>query len=80
MKINLKPRTGLILSLLSAVVTYFSCFTPVVAALLGSIGLGVLTGYLEYVLWPILFIFIGITIASYLRNRKSRSKRKERKI
>jgi mercuric ion transport protein len=75
MKINVKPRTGLILSLLSGLVTYFSCFTPIVATLLGSIGLGALTGYLEYILWPILFVLIGITITSYLRHRKLEAKR-----
>ena len=71
---NMKPGTGFILSLLGAVVTYFSCYTPIVAALLGSIGLGAVAGYLEYILWPILLLLIGITVASYLRNRKSKTK------
>jgi mercuric ion transport protein len=77
MGINIKPKTGLVLSLLGAVATYFSCYTPIVAALLGSIGLGAVAGYLEYILWPILLLLIGITVASYLRNRKLKTKRLE---
>jgi mercuric ion transport protein len=44
------------------------CFTPVLVLLLGAVGLAALTGYLDYVLFPALAFFIGLTIyAAYRR-------------
>ena len=51
-------KTGLIGSTIAAV----CCVTPVLTVTLGFIGLGAMTGYLDYVLLPALALFIGITI------------------
>ena len=37
------------------------CFTPVLVLLLGALGLSALVGILDYVLLPVLAIFIAIT-------------------
>ena len=55
---NFNPlKTGIIGSFIAAL----CCFTPALVVLLGAIGLGWLTGYLDYVLFPVLFIFLGLT-------------------
>ena len=49
------------------IVTAFCCFTPVLAVSLGATGLGVLTGYLDYVLLPALCIFVIIMIYALVK-------------
>jgi mercuric ion transport protein len=56
-------KTGIIGSL----VAVLCCFTPILAVLLGALGLGWLTGYLDYVLFPVLFIFLALTVYGYSR-------------
>jgi mercuric ion transport protein len=60
-------RTGLI----GAVVTAVCCFTPVLAILLLATGLGAATGYLDFVLFPALAIFIGLAVHGYLKQKNS---------
>ena len=43
------------------------CFTPVLLVLLGAVGLGAMTGYLDYVLLPALAFFVGLTIYAVVR-------------
>ena len=45
------------------------CFTPVLVVLLGAVGLAALTGYLDYVLFPALAFFIGLTIYAAYRSK-----------
>jgi len=59
-------KTGIIGSLVAAL----CCFTPILVILLGALGLGWLTGYLDYVLFPVLFIFLGLTAYGYYRQSK----------
>lgn len=59
--------TGLIGSGLVAL----CCFTPVLVVLLGVIGLGAITGYLDYVLLPALAVFLGVTVYAVSRNRQT---------
>ncbi|HEC60543.1 MAG TPA: mercury resistance system transport protein MerF [Methylophaga sp.] len=47
------------------------CFTPILLILLGAVGLGALTGYLDYVLIPALIAFIGLTIYAVWRKQKA---------
>ena len=64
---NFNPlKTGIIGSLVAAL----CCFTPILAMLLGVLGLGWLTGYLDYVLFPVLFIFLGLTVYGYSHQLK----------
>lgn len=60
-------QTGIIGSLVAAL----CCFTPILVVLLSVLGLGWLTGYLDYVLFPVLVIFLGLTAYGYYRQSKS---------
>ena len=59
-------KTGVIGSAIIAL----CCFTPILVVTLGIVGLGAVTGYLDYVLFPGLVAFVGITI--YALTRKQR--------
>ncbi len=48
--------------LTGSVIALLCCFTPLLVVLLGAVGLGALTGYLDYVLLPALAVFLGITV------------------
>ncbi len=58
-------RAGII----GAVIAALCCFTPVLVFLLGVLGLSALTGYLDYVLFPALVFFIGLTFYALSRKR-----------
>ncbi len=58
-------KTGVI----GSVITAACCFTPALTATLGLIGLGAVTGYLDYILLPGLGIFVGITVYALGRRR-----------
>ncbi len=60
-------KTGVI----GTVVTAICCFTPVLAVTVGLIGVGAITGYLDYVLFPALAVFVGITIYAVVRRRRA---------
>ncbi len=62
-------RTGAI----GAVIAAICCFTPVLIILLAAVGLGALTGYLDYVLIPALLIFLGILGYGLVLRRKERA-------
>jgi mercuric ion transport protein len=46
------------------------CFTPVLVVLLGAVGLSAAVGWLDYVLFPALVSFLGLTVFA-LWNRRS---------
>jgi mercuric ion transport protein len=50
------------LGIIGSVIAALCCFTPVLVVLLGAIGLSALVGVLDYVLLPVLAIFIAITV------------------
>ena len=50
-----------------SVVAALCCFTPILVILLGAMGLSAVVGYLDYVLFPALAIFIVITIYALLK-------------
>jgi len=58
-------RTGII----GAIIAALCCFTPVLVILFGVVGLSALVGWLDYVLFPALAIFTGITIYALIRRR-----------
>ena len=51
------------------VVAALCCDTPVLAILLGVVGLSAWVGWLDYVLIPALAVFIGITLYAMRRRR-----------
>ncbi len=61
-------RTGVIGSVVAAI----CCVTPVLVVLVTAVGLSAVVGYLDYVLFPALAVFLAITgYALYLRSRRS---------
>ena len=61
-------RTGIIGSVVAAV----CCFTPVLVVLLGAVGLSAWLGWLDYVLFPALAVFLALTAYGvYLRRRRA---------
>ena len=61
-------RTGVIGSVIAAI----CCVTPVLVVLVTAVGLSAVVGYLDYVLFPALAVFLAITgYALYLRSRRS---------
>jgi mercuric ion transport protein len=67
----MKHRKRLITGLIGTFVVLLCCATPILVILLGTIGLGAITGYLDYVLIPVLAVFIGLTLNSYSKYQKS---------
>ncbi len=61
-------RTGVI----GTVVAAICCVTPVLVVLVTAVGLSAVVGYLDYVLFPVLAVFLAITgYALYLRSRRT---------
>lgn len=52
------------------IITALCCFTPILVVLLGIIGLTSLIGYLDYVLFPALAFFIGLTLYAFWRKHQ----------
>jgi mercuric ion transport protein len=62
-------RVGIIGSVIAAL----CCFTPVLVVLLGAIGLSALVGVLDYVLLPVLTIFVAITVYALWKRKTVQS-------
>jgi mercuric ion transport protein len=58
---------------IGAVVAALCCFTPILVILVTAVGLSWTVGYLDYVLLPALFIFVGITLYALWRNQTNSS-------
>jgi mercuric ion transport protein len=55
---------------IGAVVVALCCFTPILVILFAAVGFSWAVGYLDYVLLPALFIFIGLTIYAVWRRQR----------
>ncbi|MGH7253621.1 MAG: mercury resistance system transport protein MerF [Nitrospiraceae bacterium] len=51
-------------------ITAVCCFTPVLPWALGLVGLTLLVPYLDYVLFPLLALFLGIALWGWHRARR----------
>ncbi|MBI2311458.1 MAG: mercury resistance system transport protein MerF [Betaproteobacteria bacterium] len=61
-------KTGIAGSVIAAV----CCFTPILVIVLGAAGLAAWIGWLDYVLWPALALFLGITAYALWRRNAQR--------
>lgn len=57
----MKNETLLKVGIVGTIVAALCCFTPILVILLGAVGLSALVGWLDYVLFPALAIFLAIT-------------------
>lgn len=64
-KNNKLLKTGIIGAAISAV----CCVTPILVILFSTVGLSALTGYLDYVLFPALAIFLAIIFYALWKRR-----------
>ena len=60
-------RTGIIGTMIAAL----CCFTPILVVVLGAVGLSAWLGWLDYVLFPALAVFIALTIYGLYRRQRS---------
>ena len=67
MKDTIILKTGVAGSIIAAV----CCFTPALVILLGAVGLSAWLGWIDYVLFPALAIFLSVT--AYGRWRRQRA-------
>ena len=58
-------KAGVIGSFIAAL----CCFTPILVILFGALGLSALVSYLDYVLFPILGLFLAIIVVALVTNR-----------
>ncbi|HFB55580.1 MAG TPA: mercury resistance system transport protein MerF [Hellea balneolensis] len=66
----MKIRSLLGVGIIGTIIAALCCFTPILVLLLGAVGLSALTGYLDYVLFPALAIFILLTVYAVWRKQK----------
>ncbi len=60
-------RTGIIGSVVAAV----CCFTPALVVLVTAVGLSAVIGYLDYVLFPALGLFLALTAYALYRGKRA---------
>ena len=65
--------TLLKVGVIGSIITAICCFTPLLVVFFAALGLAWLVGYLDYVLFPALAVFLGITIYSIWRLRCAKS-------
>jgi mercuric ion transport protein len=67
--IRLMKKSLLKTGVIGSVITALCCFTPILVILFGALGLSALIGYLDYVLFPLLGIFLVLIVVSLVINR-----------
>ncbi|WP_281976249.1 mercury resistance system transport protein MerF [Halobacillus litoralis] len=65
----MKGNKWFIGSLTGFFVTLLCCATPLLVILLGLLGLGAWVGYLDYVLIPLLIVFLILVVSSYKKKK-----------
>lgn len=58
------------IGIIGTILTALCCFTPVLVLLLGALGLAAVVGYLDYVLFPLLAVFILLLIVGWYRRSR----------
>ncbi len=66
----MKDRTLLRTGIAGTIIAAICCFTPVLVVLLGVVGLSAVTGYLDFVLFPLLAFFLGLTVYAVWRRQR----------
>ena len=61
----------LLTGVIGTIVAVVCCFTPILVVLLGVVGLSAAIGYLDFVLFPTLAIFLAITGFALWRRKKT---------
>ena len=67
----MKDRNLLRTGIIGSVVTALCCVTPVLVIALGALGLSAAVGGLDFVLFPLLAVFLGLTGYALYRHRRA---------
>ena len=59
------------LGVFGTVVAALCCFTPILVVGVTIVGLSAIVGWLDYVLYPALFFFVGLTVYAVRRRQAS---------
>ena len=71
MRAERSDRRLLTTGIIGTVIVALCCFTPVLVVLFGLVGLSAVLGWLDYVLFPALAFFIGLTIYAVWRRQRT---------
>lgn len=66
----MNDRKALRFGVIGTVVVALCCFTPVLVILFGVVGLSAVVGYLDFVLFPALAFFVGLTLYALWRRNQ----------
>ncbi len=72
----MKDRTLLRTGLIGSAVAAVCCFTPALVILVSAVGLSAVIGYLDYVLFPALGLFLALTAYAVYRMKRVSSDKK----
>lgn len=76
----MKQRTLLKTGIIGSLIAALCCVTPLLAVLLGAVGLAAFIGYLDYVLMPALVVFLGVTAYAFFWKKKCKEEDDECKL
>ena len=68
--INNMSNKLVIIGLVGTVITALCCFTPVLVVLFGALGLAALVGYLDFVLFPLLGVFLILLVVGLFKPKR----------
>ncbi len=57
--------------IIGSVIAALCCFTPILVILFGALGISALVGYLDYVLFPLLGLFLLVIVVALVTKRGS---------
>ena len=72
MQAGKKQKNLLRVGIIGTIITALCCFTPILVLLLSAIGLGMVSVYLDYILFPILALFMLLMIHGLLQLMRTR--------
>ena len=64
-------KRAFISAVVGTVLVALCCFTPVLVIVLSIVGVGFLTPYLDYVLFPALVVMLIVTVMAYRKWRRA---------
>lgn len=73
----LDDRKVLAAGIVGSVVAAICCFTPVLVIAFGVLGLSAWVGWLDYVLFPVLAFFLGLTAYALIRMQRHKTAESE---
>ena len=67
----MNDRTLLKVGIIGSIVAAVCCFTPLLVVVFAALGLSALVGWLDYLLLPVLALFLGLAAFALVRRRKT---------